>query len=148
MQKLGELVQDPQRLIVQSQQLSAQPSQVAMRDSPEAQKQMANLIFQCFQSLKLYGKEPEALESMTPMFNLVLAEYPMEKIQKAMAFYLKTNNEMPAPADIAMIIERGNKPPFDRAVYISISKKRGEDRSSDEWEYVRDYEKFITTGKM
>lgn len=110
--------------------------------------QLTNLIFQCFQGLKLYGKEPEALESINPMFQMVLAPYPMEKIQSAMAYYLRHNNEMPTPGDIAMIIERGNKPPFDKAVYVSINRKRGDERTSEEWQYLRDYERFIVSGEM
>lgn len=108
---------------------------------------MANMLYQCFQSLKLYGKEPEALEATIAMFNLVLSDYPFEKIDQAFKFYAKNHNEMPAPADIANIIERGNKPPFDKSVYVSISKKIPEDRKSHEWEYMKDYERFMITGK-
>lgn len=105
------------------------------------------MLYQCFQSLRLYGKEPEALEGTVAMFNLVLSDYSYEKIEQAMIFYLKNHNEMPAPADIANIIERGNRPPFDRAVYVAISKKHPEDRSGWDWEYMKDYEKWSITGK-
>jgi hypothetical protein len=115
--------------------------------SPVAKQELTTMVYQCFQSLKLYGKEPEAFEAVVAMMNLVLAEYPMAKIREAFAFYLKHNNELPAPADIANIIERGNKPPFDRAVYISISKKHPEDRDSGEWCYMREYEQFQITGR-
>ena len=109
--------------------------------------ELTNILFQCFDSLKVYGKEPEQMKSTNAMFQLVLADYPIEKIREAFAFYLKFNSEMPAPADIAQIIERGNKPPFDKAVYVSISRKYGEDRSRDDWQYMRDYERFITSGR-
>lgn len=127
---------------------SARPKPLALRESQESQQQMANLIFQCFQVLKLYGKEPEALESINAMFQFVLGDYPMEKISSAMSYYLKFSNEMPTPADIATIIERGNKPMFRESVYVTISKKKGEDRSGAEWEYLRDYERFITEGEL
>lgn len=104
------------------------------------------MLYQCFQALKLYGKEPETLEATVSMFQMVLADYPPEAIRKAFANYLKRHNEMPAPADIASLIERNGKPPLDRAVYVSISKKPAEDRTSTEWAYMRDYEKFAING--
>lgn len=98
------------------------------------------MLFQCFQGLKLYGKEPEALEALVAMFQLVLHDYTMDQIRRAFALHLKRSNEMPAPADIANIIERGNRPPFERAVYVNLSRKPPEHRTSDEWAYMRDYE--------
>lgn len=106
------------------------------------------MLAQSFQALRTYGKEPEQIEAVIGVFNLVLADYTFSQIEAAFAYYLKTSNEMPAPADIAIIIERGNKPPFERSVYISITKKHGEDRNADEWQYMRDYEKFIISGKF
>ncbi len=105
------------------------------------------MLAQCFQSLKTYGKEPEQLEAIIPMFMMVLADYPFDEIEQAFAFYLKTNNEMPAPSDIANIIERGGKPPFSQAVYSSASRKNPEDRTGAEWEYIEDYEKYHITGR-
>jgi hypothetical protein len=113
----------------------------------EGKKELVNLLHQGFKALKLYGKEAEHLTSIIQMFNLVLSDYPIEKIRKAFAYYLRHNSEMPTPADIAVIIERGNKPPFDKSVYISISKKNPDQRTSDEWEYMKEYENFIITGK-
>ena len=110
-------------------------------------------MFQCFQSLKVYGKEPEALESVVAMHNLVLADYPIQKIREAFAFYLRHNNELPAPSDIANIIERGGKPAFDRSVYLSLVKRKQADPyaynvlTSDEHQYIKDYEKFMVSGK-
>lgn len=80
------------------------------------------------------------------MFQMVLADYPYDKIGDAFKAYLKFNNDMPAPADIVNIIERDGKPPFEKAVYVSISMKRGEDRSPEEWKYMKDYEKFMIGG--
>lgn len=111
------------------------------------------MLMQAFQALKTYGKEPEQLESIIAMFNLVLADYPFEKIQGAFATYLKTNNEMPAPSDIANIIERKGKPPFERSVYLSLIRRKHADPyaygvlSIVEQQYIEDYERFIVSGK-
>ena len=105
------------------------------------------MLYQCFQSLKTYGKEPEAFESIIAMFNLALSDFSIDEIEKAFGFYIRHNPDMPAPADIATIIMRGNRPPFDKTVYVSISKKHAEDRTSSEWQYMREYETFIRSGK-
>lgn len=125
-----------------------QKTSVCLRNDVDGTKELIVVIRQCFNSLKVYGKEPEQVESIIQMFRMILADYPFEKILKAFALYLKTNTEMPAPADIANIIERGGKPPFDKSIYVSISKKHPEDRDSDDWQYMRDYEKFMVTGKF
>lgn len=104
------------------------------------------MLYQCFQSLKVYGKEPEAFDAVCAMHMLVLGDYPMKQIREAFAKHLKNSNELPSPSDIANIIERGGKPPFEKAVYVSISKKMPEERSKSEWEYLQDYEYFQCTG--
>ena len=76
----------------------------------------------------------------------MLADFPME-IRAAFQLYLFSNSEMPAPADIAQIILRKGKPPFERAVYIRIAGTRPEDRSPEEWQYLRDYEQFVVSGR-
>lgn len=119
---------------------------MALREDQDAKRTLTNLLSQCYDAQKVYGKEPEQLENLNKMFHFVLADYPIEKIQQAFKYYLKHNAEMPAAADIAQIIERGNKPPFDRAVYTAISKKHAADRDSDDWAYMREYESYILRG--
>jgi len=100
-----------------------------------------------YDGLKLYGKQPEQLDNAVKLFNFVLADYPADKIMKAFSYYALHNTEFPAPADIANIIDRGgDKPPFEKAVYVSISRKPPEDRDDDEWAYMRDYEEFMIRG--
>lgn len=104
------------------------------------------MLSQSFRALKLYGKEPEDFAAIDAMFQLVLADYSIDKIKQAFAVYLKRHNELPAPADIVQIIERDGKPPLERAVYVSISKKQPEDRTTSDWSYMREYEKYSKTG--
>ena len=108
--------------------------------------EMGLMLAQSFDTLKLYGKQPEQLESAVAMFRLVLADYPIEKIRNAFAVYFKRYSEFPAPADIVQIIERDGKPPLDRSVYIAISKKDASDRTSSDWAYMREFEKYSKTG--
>lgn len=86
--------------------------------------------------------------NLNAMFQFVLADYHYEKIQEAFKFYLSTSSELPAPADIVAIIKRGNKPPFDKAVYTALSKKKDYQRSFAEDQYVKDYENFLVNGEL
>lgn len=97
-------------------------------------------------ALKTYGKEAESLEDVQKLFLFALAEYPVQKIVDAFAYYTKYFNEFPAPSDIVCIIERGNKPPFERSVYIGITKKPPDQRTREEWQYLREYEDFMING--
>ena len=121
-------------------------TQLSLRDDPESKTRLNEALLMAFDALKTYGKEPEQLDSVKKLMHFALADYPWPKIQAALAYYFKHNTEFPAPADIVQIIERGNKPPFDRAVYTSISKKHPADRSSEEWKYMRDYEDWNLNG--
>lgn len=148
MQTLGELLPKVANQIERAPQSLATPSgAVTLKANEEARLELSTFLFQCFDSLKLYGKEPEQMAATNSMFQLVLADYTIEQVRQAFAFYLRYNSEMPAPADIANIIERGGKPPFERSVYIAIGKKHPEDRTSEEWHYKKDYERFMITGK-
>jgi hypothetical protein len=139
----------------QEQPLSNPPSSSAMplllMHDERGKAELSILLLQCYDALKVYGKEPEQLKSANAMFQLVLADYPMDKIREAILFYIRHNSGMPDPGDIAQIIMRGgNKPPFKGSVYVRLSQKRQEfpeDLTHEEWEYIKDYEKFIVSGK-
>lgn len=106
------------------------------------------MLSQSFRALKLYGREPEDFDAINAMFQLVLSGYSIDKIKQAFAVYLKRHNELPAPADIVQIIERDGKPPLERSVYISISKKEPETRTPSDWSYMREYERYAKTGTL
>lgn len=116
-------------------------------DDQEGRKRLGNLLASCFDIFPLYGREPEAAANVVRAFHITLADFGIEQITQAFRFHLRTSKEFPLPADIANIIQRGNKPPFERSVYVSMTKKHPEDRTSEEWAYIRDYEKFNLTGR-
>lgn len=77
----------------------------------------------------------------------MLADQTIGDIEKAFTFWLRHEREMPTPADILSVIERGgNKPPLERAVYTSLCRKQPELRTDDEWAYMRDYERLALRG--
>jgi hypothetical protein len=113
----------------------------------QGQKKLSNLLAQCFDIFPLYGREPEAVQNIRAAFALTLADQPIDKIEAAFRYHLKHYREFPVPADILHIVLRGNKPPFDKAVYVNVSKKPGEDRTPEDWQYLREYERFILSGR-
>ena len=121
-------------------------TQISLKDDPDSKTRLNEALLMAFDGLNTYGKEPEQLENAKKLFHFALADYPWERIRPALAFHFKYNKEFPVPADIVQIIERGNKPPFERAVYVSISKKDPQHRTSDEWAYMRDYESWMVNG--
>jgi hypothetical protein len=58
---------------------------------------------------KQYGKTQAELETLVEGFSWALAEYNIADITKAMAQYIKTANDIPAPFDIIKIIEENKK---------------------------------------
>lgn len=117
-----------------------------MKDDPDGRVRLNEVLLMAFDALATYGKEPEQLDSVKKLMQFVLADFTIQQIREAFAYYFKNNNGFPEPADIAQIIIRGNKPPFDKAVYVNICRKPPENRDSDEWEYIRDYERFMLRG--
>jgi len=83
---------------------------------------------------------------MGRIFKIALGDYTIDQIRQGFRYYIKHIGGMPEPCDIATIIDRNGKPPFERSVYINIVKKIPEERSTDEWKYIKDYENFIIKG--
>ncbi|WP_088255259.1 hypothetical protein [Fimbriiglobus ruber] len=101
---------------------------------------LAARLYRDFQAMKTYGKEPESLESIISLFTEALASFPPEQIMQALTLHAQRSAEFPTPADIVGLIKRNGKPPLSQAVYIAIQKKAGEDRSPEDWQYLREYE--------
>ena len=148
MKTIGQLANQikPEQLYSAALTASQTQIQLPLRKDPEGKKRISDAIIMFYNGLKTYGKQPDQLTEVTQLFLFVLRDYPVEKIVDAMAYYVKNWNEFPAPADIANIIDRGNKPPFDKAVYVTISKKFPDQRTKQEWDYMREYEQFILRG--
>ena len=132
--------------------LSTAPAKsLALKDDQEGKKALANLLAQCFDIFPLYGREPEAADNIRRAFQYALADYTRVQVTEAFYYHLRHSKEFPTPADIVAIIERGgNKPPFERSVYINLvqkSKNPPIDMPREEWQYIADYEKYIVTGK-
>lgn len=116
-----------------------QPLPGCLQASKADQQDLAILLTQCYDALKVYGKEPEQLDNLIKMFILVLGDYIYSDIKNAFKVYLKTNTSMPTPADIVNIIEPP-PPKIDWALYIEFKKRLREGVvyvSSEEKEFLR-----------
>jgi len=129
------------RQTAQKPQSFVQPLQevTPLKQDTRGKQELAAMLYQCFQGLKVWGKEPESLEGAVRLFELALADYPMDVIRKAFSVYLKRSNEMPGTGDIVGIIKRKGRMPLAKEVYVTISKKDVEYRTADEQEYMREY---------
>lgn len=114
---------------------------LALSSHPEGQKQLAKRLYDEFHAMKTYGKEPESLQSIIPLFATALAKYPIDLVMKAFDTHAARCQEFPTRFDIVNLIERNGKPPMSKELYINISKKSPEFRNANEWEYMREYEK-------
>ena len=150
MEKLHQAAQQAVKQIEQQQQSSEVSSSdkpsLPMKSDKNGKARVAESLKILYNGLKVYGKEPEQLEDTTKLFMFALADYPVDKIVDGIAYYVRNYPEFPAPADIVQIIDRGNKPPFEKAVYVNVCKKIPEERTSAEWQYKRDYEAFMLKG--
>lgn len=90
----------------------------------------------CFDTLNVYGKEPEQLANITKLFQLVLGRFHISQVEGAFAQYLATNSTMPTPADIVKIIEPPIKPvKWCATTFIDIKRR------SREGQFITDTEK-------
>lgn len=92
---------------------------------------------------KAYGKTQAELETLVEGFSWAMAGYGIEEITYAMREYIKTNSDIPAPADIIKIIDR--KRELDNYQYPTIEtliryKKKGLPLTEMQKEQLRQYE--------
>ena len=96
--------------------------------------------------MKTWGKEPESLEGIIRTFSRDLAEYPAEKILKAISTHARRSQEFPTTADIDGLIKRNGRPPLKESDIIAIRKKDWEDRTAAECQMLRDWDEQQQTG--
>lgn len=130
-----------------NQNLNLQPKAsqgLQLSESKESKSQLDRYLLGCFSVQKLYGRDIANAETVTELFHAMLGQYPAAQVLKAFELWLQRSQEFPTPADIIGIIKRKGKPPLSKEMFIAISKKSGEDRTKDDWQYLRDYEAELT----
>ena len=100
---------------------------------------MTSLLLVCFDTLDTFGKEPEQLKNIQKLFEMMLGDYEIGKVERAFIAYMRRGTAMPKPADIINILDP-EEPELSKEMYISLQKKDPEYRTSEEWAFIRKYE--------
>ena len=94
-----------------------------LRDSPEAQDQLTDLLCQCYASQTPYGDKAQMMALRDQMFQLVLADCTIEEIRKAFIMHIARSPNLPTPHDIVALIDPTMQP-LSQAMYIKLTKKQ------------------------
>lgn len=97
-------------------------SQQSTLHKPSEKQALALALSKVCALQKQYGKTQAELETLVEGFCWVLGGYPMERILDALAQYVRRNSDIPAPSDLANIID---PPPqeISAAYYISLRER-------------------------
>jgi hypothetical protein len=92
--------------------------------------------------LKKFGESADVADMRDAGFQLVLAEYPIDEVQRAFVQYLKTGKEIPTPADIIEILDPSVKPMCGRMYQrlVEQSKQGPFALTRAEIDYIQQYE--------
>lgn len=81
-------------------------SHTAISESKQSKEELATMIYDTANTMKLYGKQPEAMGSYTRVFITSLEDYDIMEVRNAFKHYWKVGTGMPEPRDIINIIEK------------------------------------------
>lgn len=139
---------NPQSKTDSKQPLNVQHKTSALRliDDTDGKKIILAELYRRFSVYKVFGKEPESFENYISVIVSDCKHLPTEKILKAIITHSQRSNEPPTPADIIGLVKRNGRPPIKESEIIAIRKKAGEDRTTDEWEMLKEWEEQQTTG--
>lgn len=77
-----------------------------MAQSSEGQKQLTRELYDRFNAMNTYGKDPEAIDSILATFSLDLGHIPASDVIDAVRFYCSNNNTFPTTGDIKRVLNR------------------------------------------
>ena len=113
---------------------------LTLSQDKQGQSQLSKLLLQCYDALRVYGKEPEQLENLNMVFQMVLERFTFVEIYNAFKTYLERHTDMPTPADIVSLIEPPNpSEKLSMEVFrdIRYRQKTGQFITTEEEKYLR-----------
>lgn len=121
--------------------LPAVPAAKLLRNDPDGQDSLTTMLYQTYASQATYGDKAQMMEYRDRMFQLVLADYPIEVITMAFIQHLKLSSTLPTPHCIAKLIDPSLEP-LSAAMFVRIREKiKNQQFVSDaEHEYLRRFE--------
>jgi len=114
-------------------------STICLSDNPEGKLKLRNKFKELAAGQKMWGKSPDDVAGAVATIEARLGHLPAEVVSKAVDRHYGFSNEFPSPSDLIGWIRRRGRPPFERAIFVDISKKNYQDRTADEREYYNDY---------
>lgn len=117
----------------------------ALATCEEAKNEIRDIVSAITASGELYGKTKDNIVAGMQIIIRELAEVPAEKVVSAFKAHFRHSSRMPTVADIAGFIRRGGLPPLERSVYIRLAQKDPIERTSEDQEYIRLFEKEALT---
>lgn len=124
-----------QKSVIHSQQ-----STICLSDSGDGKRAVRNKLKELAAGQKMWGKSGEDVAGAVLAIESKLGHLPVETVVWSIGRHYEISSEFPSPSDLLGWIRRGGKPPYERSVYVKITKKEGSDRTEAEWEYMKAYE--------
>ena len=119
---------------------------LALKDEPKSKDKLDELLGTCLALQKLYGRDVANSDTIIELFQRMMGKYEAGKVIHAFETWMERSQEFPTPSDIIGLIKRAGRPPLSESMFVQISKKDGEDRTPDDWQYLRDYQAFMNDG--
>ena len=111
-----------------------------MKYSPTEKGDIIAQLGACLAVQRTYGKQAADIQVVAKIFIDDLKDFSANEVVEAISKWRKTSPEFPTPADIINLLNP--KPTFDKSVYLSLIKRKGEvHRYSKEYDYIKAYEK-------
>lgn len=98
---------------------------LALKDDPEGQIKLKELVIICFDGQRAYRKDASQLANLSKLMILFLKDYSYEEIEIAFMKFIDGNEDLPTVKDIKELIEATHKPKYtlSKALYQSIQAK-------------------------
>ncbi|MBP3958366.1 hypothetical protein J8F10_24215 [Gemmata sp. G18] len=121
--------------------VSDSPPNTERRRSASDKERLSIALSQVCALQKQYGKTQAELETLVEGFCWALEDYPMDRILGALAQYVRTKSDIPAPADLVAIIDPPREP-LSAAVYVGLKQRitEGYYPLSEERAFMRAFE--------
>lgn len=110
-----------------------------MKYSPTEKGDIIAQLGACLAVQRTYGKQAADIQVVAKIFIDDLKDYSANEVVNAISKWRKSSPEFPTPADIIKLLDPA--PKFDKSVYISLNKRRGDfTQYSWEYDYLKAYE--------
>jgi len=112
-----------------------------LADDKESLKELCLLIDKCHALQKSYINSYEELNKRKKYFIELFQDDAAHAVLGAFRLHLENSKAFPMPCDIRAIIQRNGRKPLSSAVYVGLQKRAQSGLTTEEREYIHEYEK-------